>query len=61
MLRIAIGIFILFGAVGHEDMMMELNQPQPLLPFMIKAVIGIAFVAWGVYGANKKGLFRDEY
>jgi len=61
MFRIAIGVFILFGAVGHEDMMIELNEPAPLLPFLIKAIIGIAFVGWGVFSCKEKGMFRDEY
>jgi hypothetical protein len=61
MIRIAIGIFILFGAVGYEDMMIEMNEPAPLLPFLIKATIGIILVGWGTYDLKEKGAFDDKY
>ncbi|MAI05401.1 MAG: hypothetical protein CMA07_06785 [Euryarchaeota archaeon] len=61
MIRMAIGIFILFGAVGYEDMMIEMNQHTPLLPFLIKATIGIALVGWGVHDLKEKGAFDDNY
>lgn len=59
MVRVAIGFFVLFGAVGFEDMMIEVNQPQPLTPFLVKAFVGLSFMAWGLYDLNKKGTFDN--
>jgi len=59
MVRIAIGFFILFGAVGFEDMMIEMNQPQPLTPFLLKACLGCSLMIWGLYDLNKKGTFDN--
>jgi hypothetical protein len=56
MIRIAIGFFILFGAVGFEDMMIEMNQPQPLTPFLLKVCIGSSLMIWGLLSINKRGI-----
>jgi hypothetical protein len=59
MIRVAIGVFILFGAVGYEDMMIEMNDPQPLLPFVIKVTIGAVILLWGVKDLAHEGAFRE--
>ena len=56
MVRIAIGFFILFGAVGFEDMMIETNQPQPLTSFLLKVCIGFSLMGWGLLSINKRGI-----
>lgn len=59
MVRVAIGFFLLFGAVGYEDMMIEMNDPQPLYPFVIKCVLGLGIMFWGLYDLHKKGAFDN--
>ena len=55
MVRVAIGFFLLFGAVGYEDMMIEMNDPQPLYPFVIKCVLNL-----GAEGGQQNAIHGNQ-
>ena len=60
MIRVLIGVFIILGAVGHEDYMMEINAtPDPLGYFLLKVLVGIGLAFWGVIDLqkNEKNLY----
>ena len=44
MIRIAMGFFVVMGAIGYDEMMVEMSQPQPLTPLLLKTVFGMALV-----------------
>lgn len=56
MVRVAIGFFILFGAIGHDDIMIGMGQPQPFWPLLIKLLIGMLIMGWGLWSINKRGI-----
>lgn len=60
MIRIAIGFFVIMGAIGYDEMMIEMSQPQPLTPLLLKALLGIALISWGFYDMANRGEL-DEY
>lgn len=60
MIRIAMGFFVVMGAIGYDEMMVEMSQPQPLTPLLLKTVFGMALVGWGLYDMANKGEL-DEY
>jgi hypothetical protein len=60
MIRIAIGFFIVMGAVGYDDMMIAAMEPQPIGPLLLKCVLGMSLVGWGLYDLANRGEL-DEY
>jgi hypothetical protein len=57
MIRIAIGFFMVFGAVGSQDFYDEClvaadcaaGDPPSLIKTAILALVGLGLMAWGVY------------
>lgn len=57
MIRIAIGFFMVFGAVGSQDFYDEClmaadcaaGDPPSLIMTSILALVGLGLMAWGVY------------
>lgn len=49
MIRIVLGMFILMGAVGHDEYMMEIGEIVPLSETLMKAAVGVALMWWGVW------------
>ena len=60
MIRIAIGFFVIMGAIGYDEMMIEMSQPQPFTPLLLKTLLGIALISWGLYDMANRGEL-DEY
>lgn len=65
MIRIAIGFFMVFGAVGSQDFYDECfvaadcaaGDPPSLIMTSILALVGLGLMAWGVYA--KRDYFED--
>jgi hypothetical protein len=59
MIRVAMGFLLIMGAVGYDEMMIEMSQPQPLTPLLLKALLGIALISWGLYDMANRGELDD--
>ena len=54
MIRIMLGLFIIFAAVGTDDYAMETSTTPPeLWKTMLMASIGMMFMGWGALSVNK--------
>jgi len=55
MIRLMLGFFIVFGAVGHEDFMAEQGLETSLSLFAIKAAVGLSLMLFGLAAMKQRG------
>lgn len=60
MIRLFIGLFIVLGAVGHEDFMVEQGVVTSIDELIVKCLVGFAFMGFGLAAMKRRGQL-DEY